>query len=403
MHGRFNGKQKATAFCILSMFVLGTAATTINVSPGGTHANLADYQWSQQPSTIISSTGNHAVTFSPCPRGLNPSDTHQWVYFVGGGGTGNAGFAEPVSTSGGTGTCSTGASSGTVYFNFAHTYTSATYTTSSASAGIREAINDGATDIYVPKRTWNLYQEAYVDQALHLHGADKHSSIIQLNLATQNGIHVNTANQVNIEHLTFQPSVTSTFNSQILIDTTTNYPSTIEDNYFLNCYICINDEVENGGHIENNDFTNFSYDGLILNNVNLIDAGNMNVFGNRFATSISSQAGIYFASGGGPRIIGNDFVSSANFQYCLYIDLALGFGNGGKEDQHVAGFLHRHGFNFVGITPIGKGVSAQIVRRIRERPLARLDIIHNRGQRCFHQARIHQQQHGRRRIDDVNG
>ncbi len=95
---------------------------------------VTDYNWSQapsSPSTIV--VGSNTVTLSPCPKGLNGSDTDHYVYIA------TTGMAEAAKITGGT--CTSGAAIGTIIFTATQTH-SAGYTVQSASGGIKEASVD---------------------------------------------------------------------------------------------------------------------------------------------------------------------------------------------------------------------------------------------------------------------
>lgn len=96
---------------------------------GGLQASA--YAWTQTPGGTLSAGVSASVTLTPCPAGVSGSATSLPVYISGGVGT-----AESVVISGGT--CTSGASSGTIVFTPANNHSGA-WTVGSATAGIEEA------------------------------------------------------------------------------------------------------------------------------------------------------------------------------------------------------------------------------------------------------------------------
>src|SRR5690349_19334341 len=105
---------------------------------GGIRYDTASYNWSQSPSnpTSLSAGVPATVTLTPCPLGIDTVNNTNAPYSIYVAGTGTA---EPVNVVGGT--CTSGATSGTVIFTPANSH-AAGYTVQSASSGIQEAIND---------------------------------------------------------------------------------------------------------------------------------------------------------------------------------------------------------------------------------------------------------------------
>lgn len=93
------------------------------------------FNFSQSPGGLVS-PGSVTVNMAPCPFGVNGTDVAHWYYLQGGTGT-----AEPVLGTGGT--CTSGASSGTITFTAANSHSGA-WTIGSAAFGLQEAVNSGA-------------------------------------------------------------------------------------------------------------------------------------------------------------------------------------------------------------------------------------------------------------------
>lgn len=93
----------------------------------------ADFNFpSQAPGGTLTMAVGASPTLTPCPLGLNGADSNHYLYISGG-----VGSAEAVLVTGGT--CTSGASTGTVTFTPANNHSGA-WTITSATQGIQEAI-----------------------------------------------------------------------------------------------------------------------------------------------------------------------------------------------------------------------------------------------------------------------
>jgi hypothetical protein len=122
---------------------VGTQFTTNNL------ANIryvtASWNWLQSPTDDLGTPGSATIHLSPCPLGIDTtSSAHYYTYkvYIAGKGT-----PEAVAVTGGS--CTPGASSGTISVSTTYAH-SAGYTVGSASSGIQEAWNDAWTND-VPK------------------------------------------------------------------------------------------------------------------------------------------------------------------------------------------------------------------------------------------------------------
>jgi hypothetical protein len=111
---------------------VGTQLSVNNLS-GIRYVTPGD-NWSVSPSGSLVGGTQATVTLTPCPVGVDTSGNSMYFVYISGQGT-----PEPAMVTGGT--CTSGASSGTIVFTPKNTH-SATYVLSSASSGIQEGIND---------------------------------------------------------------------------------------------------------------------------------------------------------------------------------------------------------------------------------------------------------------------
>jgi hypothetical protein len=144
-----------------------TAAYSFATLPGPTYST-ADYNFSALTPTGSSSlTGGLAatVTLTPCPLGLNWNDLAHYVRIAG------TGTPETVLiTAAGPGTCTSGASSGTVTFTPANAHT-AGWTLGPASFGVQEAVvvaqTAGGGTVLIPPGTYTFSEPSGSASAIH--------------------------------------------------------------------------------------------------------------------------------------------------------------------------------------------------------------------------------------------
>lgn len=113
----------------------------------------------QQPGGSLS-IGSNTTTLTPCPAGVAGADTNHPYRISGGTGT-----AETVTSTGGT--CTSGASSGTLIFTAVNTHTGA-WTIASATAGLTEAYKanaSGGNILFFPAGTYNFFGRTLITTA----------------------------------------------------------------------------------------------------------------------------------------------------------------------------------------------------------------------------------------------
>lgn len=98
-------------------------------------AHSADYIWSASPAGSLTATVQATVTLTPCPKGVDTSNNADSPYIIRVAATGTP---EQVQVTGGT--CTSGATTGTVIFTPAGSH-GAGFTLGTATSGIKEALN----------------------------------------------------------------------------------------------------------------------------------------------------------------------------------------------------------------------------------------------------------------------
>ena len=112
----------------------GTQFSTNNLA--NTRYVTASWSWQQSPADSLATAGSNTIHLTPCPLGIDTSNTASRPYYVYVAGTG---APETALVTGGT--CTSGAASGTIVVNTAGSH-SAGYTVGSSTSGIQEALND---------------------------------------------------------------------------------------------------------------------------------------------------------------------------------------------------------------------------------------------------------------------
>jgi parallel beta-helix repeat protein len=143
--------------------------------------NVVDYNFPAQTPGGSLSIGSNTATLTPCPLGVNGSDSAHYLYVSGGTGT-----AEATLITGGT--CTSNASSGTVIITAANTHTGA-WTIQSVAAGISEglqaACSAGINQVFVPAGNYTfLGQVAAPCNSIDFRGAGQDVTILKAGNAT---------------------------------------------------------------------------------------------------------------------------------------------------------------------------------------------------------------------------
>jgi hypothetical protein len=135
----------------------------------------------QAPGLSLIRGESAAITISPCPPGVAGTDQNHYLYISGG-----SGAAEPVLITGGT--CTYGASSGTLTFTPSHDH-SGSWTIGSASSGIKEALNDCAANhagaVVLPGGTWDIFAVLDISNNCALHGSGQTVTTLQCRLSSR--------------------------------------------------------------------------------------------------------------------------------------------------------------------------------------------------------------------------
>ncbi len=182
--------------------VSGTNSVVVtNTMPMVTSSNY-DFAAQAPGGSLIGGGGIQTVNMAPCPVGLNGSDVGHYAYVSGGTGT-----AEAVLIAGGT--CTSGATSGSIFVAPANSHSGA-WTITSASSGIAEALYANAS-VYVPPGTHTVRAPIHVATGNSIKGAGVGVTVVDLVHATADGfVWTTNVNNVGISEFSITSSVTRT-------------------------------------------------------------------------------------------------------------------------------------------------------------------------------------------------
>jgi hypothetical protein len=129
-----------------------------NISANSAMTLVSQYTFTRTPGGSLTAGITNSVTLTPCPTGVNGTDTNHPVYISGG-----TGSAESVTITGGT--CTSGASSGTILFTPANNHSGA-WTVSSATQGQAEFIAGTSNAVGVVPPSSGADQTSVANQTL---------------------------------------------------------------------------------------------------------------------------------------------------------------------------------------------------------------------------------------------
>lgn len=149
----------------------------------------------QTPGGTLTGVSTNSVTLTPCPYGVAGANANHYLYISGGVGT-----AESVLITGGT--CTSGATTGTVIFTPVNSHSGA-WTISSATAGIQESlfVQTGATLKITPGTKTLRAAVTVAQEGARIVGASRDGTVIS---RTSGALFNVTAGSVDISNLTLQ-------------------------------------------------------------------------------------------------------------------------------------------------------------------------------------------------------
>lgn len=275
-----------------------------------TQIKINDYIWTRtngtDASADLSATGVKAITLTPCPVGVDATDTKNWAYISGGTGTAEA---AQYTTSGGAGTCTSGAATGTIKVTTANTHTGSW---TIANAGFREAINVAVAGDILLSTAMTVYGPSVIDKSLTVECGSLYGTGGACTVTASGNFHAIDIDHYAAVHLRGFGLIASTPQSsgagvRIGVDGSTNHncSSRIEDMTIGGFYYGLEMKDACKSIISRVEFSdNVKYD-LYVRNDYCPDCGDSVVESNTFFTAGGTDAAIYMTSAGGLRVINN--------------------------------------------------------------------------------------------------
>lgn len=280
----------------------------------------ASYNFSYAPGGSLS-VGTNTVSFTPCPNGVNGTDIHHGLRISGGTGT-----AETVKITGGT--CTSGATTGTLQFSAAYTHSGA-YTIASNSAGFQEAIIAaiaGSGRVFLPLGRISVGPPApgevgvvYISGPVTIVGSNATANQSSEIYVTSNtfaivvGTGADGGSSVNLANFRILGSGMSTGGGlRFTSDTVHNCYSVVQNLQLHSLPVGIDFEKGCEAQIHSNIFYGYTSIGLRLRNTYSTDIGSHYISNNSFLISGSGVGtkAISWESGAGNRIVNNKFTTT---------------------------------------------------------------------------------------------
>ena len=281
-------------------------------SGASTRYRISDYFWIQTPGGSIS-PGLTTVTLTPCPSGLDATDTKLYVYISGGTGTAEA---APLSVSGGAGTCSSGAASGTIKFTAANSHTGA-WTIQNAGFRETERIADHGDILLITNV--DVYERTVIEKGLTLEGGGgggvrsvitAHGDIVAIDVDLAAPVTMS-----NFSIMAASPQVSAGAAVRLGVDGSTNHNcgSKIDNLFIYQFYYGIHLKDGCKPVITRNEIADSTKYGIYAQNIFNPDGGDGFIAHNTIGNTPAADAAIRYESGGGLKIIDNKILN--NFQW----------------------------------------------------------------------------------------
>jgi hypothetical protein len=281
------------------------------------YVNVVDYNFPAQTPGGSLSAGSNTITLTPCPLGVNGTDTNHFIYISGGVGT-----AEADAITGGS--CTSGASTGTITFTAGGTHSGA-WNVSSATVGIKEAANVSPT-IFIPDGTYVLQSEIDVTGDTNVICASNHA-ILQANTATQNilvSTVTTTTQRFKVSNCNFSTAPTKTAGDAIQLNGAggvSGKGAVMDSILCQGQWNCIHSVSAGQWSIVSAHIVAGHNFDIYIQNTNGTDAGDNSIVNTFIDNSVTTGVGIEWESGGGLYIANTKIL---NHTYSINIAAADG-------------------------------------------------------------------------------
>jgi len=291
-----------------------TTAGVMSFAKCESAAVATDYNWVQSIGNVAS--GVQTLTLSPCP--LNASDT-TWKFRV------LDGTNSEIVTPTGVGSCTAGATSGTVQVTLTNSYTAAT--AHSDTSGIREAVysvpNGSPVTVRLPDQFYSVYSEIQFGTRLVSLACDSRAATIIPQTAGMTIFNVSSPSAADFYNCTMTNAQALSNVTAILFNNPTGdtYGGVVDNVTFNSFYIGIKSLTQYSIDYTRNRFIDSSYAAIWTSNINNGDAGGGRIEDNKIVCTGVCNYGILHNGPGATQILDNAF-NGASEQ--VHIEFVMG-------------------------------------------------------------------------------
>ena len=318
---------------------------------------ISDYFWSQTPGGTLA-MGVQTITLTPCPIGVDATDTKNYAYISGGTGTAEA---VQYTTSGGAGTCSSGAATGTIKVNVANSHSGAW---TIANAGFREAERASTHGDILLISNIDVYERTVIEKAITLEcggggGAQcvvtAHGDIVVIDIDLAAPVTLQ-----NFSIMAASPQVSAGAGVRLGVDASGNHNcgSKLDSLFIYQFYYGIHLKDGCKPIITRNEIADSVKYGIYAQNIFNPDGGDGFIAHNTIGNTPAADAAIRYESGGGLKIIDNKILNNFQWGVDLYPNSGASTGQlyitSNSFDRMKAGGIRASGTDaWYGVNVIG--------------------------------------------------
>ena len=301
-----------TADGTTGQFLKTDGAGILGWGSGGSRIVISDYFWSQTPGGTLAA-GVETITLTPCPVGVDATDTKNYAYISGGTGTAEA---VQYTTSGGAGTCTSGAATGTIKVTVANSHSGAWTIT---NAGFREAERASTHGDILLISSIDVYERTVIEKAITLEcGGGGGAQCVVTAHGDIVAIDIDLAAPVTLQNFSIMaasPQVSAGAGVRLGVDGSGNHNcgSKLDSLFIYQFYYGIHLKDGCKPIITRNEIADSVKYGIYAQNIFNPDGGDGFIAHNTIGNTPAADAAIRYESGGGMKIIDNKILN--NFQW----------------------------------------------------------------------------------------
>ena len=338
-------------------FLKTDGAGILGWGSGGSRIVISDYFWSQTPGGTLAA-GVETITLTPCPVGVDATDTKNYAYISGGTGTAEA---VQYTTSGGAGTCSSGAATGTIKVTVANSHSGAW---TIANAGFREAERASTHGDILLISSIDVYERTVIEKAITLEcGGGGGAQCVVTAHGEIVAIDIDLAAPVTLQNFSIMaasPQVSAGAGVRLGVDSSGNHNcgSKLDSLFIYQFYYGIHLKDGCKPVITRNEIADSTKYGIYAQNIFNPDGGDGFIAHNTIGNTPAADAAIRYESGGGLKIIDNKILNNFQWGVDLYPNSGASTGQlyitSNSFDRMKAGGIRASGTDaWYGVNVIG--------------------------------------------------